>query len=324
MVSIVVIGYNEANNLHDTFKAINSINYPKELIYVDTNSIDNSVEIAKKYTNKVFIEKREWSTPGLARNRGLIEAKFDIVHFIDGDITIDKDYIKKAVDKIQEPNIDAVYGFLEEKSSEGVNNILLTHWAGRKEGYHKATGGGGTYLKSALLSVNGYDERIRRGQETELGERFLNGGFKIWFMEERMGEHDYGVKTVVDLIKIFFFDGFNKSQIYLTNGRTEFYKLNKRNSISNLLFFFILTIVFSILLYFTGFFAFFYVLILYYSYFVFKYLIMRKHRDIKKIKYFFMMYSFKIVTLIGQIIFFIKATNKNYRNSVVVEKDKLT
>ena len=97
-ISIIVIGRNEEKNLNATFTAINNINYPKdkyEIIYVDTNSTDKSVEIANTYTDKVFVEKRKWSTPGLARNRGLIEAKYDIIHFIDGDLKLIK-IIKKS------------------------------------------------------------------------------------------------------------------------------------------------------------------------------------------------------------------------------------
>jgi len=59
-VSIVMIGYNEAENLENTFCAVNNFHYPKdkiELIYVDSGSEDRSIEIAEKYTSKVFVEK---------------------------------------------------------------------------------------------------------------------------------------------------------------------------------------------------------------------------------------------------------------------------
>ena len=326
-VSIVVIGKNEANNLDATFQAINNINFPKnnfEVIYVDTNSTDNSVEIAKIYTNKVFTEKREWSTPGLARNKGIIEAKFEIVHFLDGDITIDKEYIKKAVDKIQEPNIDSVYGYLEEKSKEGVNDVLLAHWAGRKEGYHEATGAGGTYLKSALLTINGYDERIRKGQETELGERFLDAGFKIWFMNEPMGIHDYGVRKLTDLVKIFYLDGICKSHLYMTNGKTNFYIVNKKKAISNFLFFILFSIILLVLLFFFGSISLIYSILIYFGYFIFKYVIIKKLKDPVQLKYFLIIYTFRIFTLFGQIRFYLKSFNSKYRNSVILEKDILS
>jgi len=237
LISIVVIGMNEEKNLDTTFSAIQNMDYPAEkleLIYCDTGSSDESVNIAKKYTDKVFIEKSNWPTPGLARNRGLLEASHDIVHFIDGDIQIDKNYLKKAVDKIQQSDVDAVYGFLEERSKQGINKILLSHWKNKKEGYSSATGGGGTYKKSCLLRVNGYDERIRKGQETELGERLRKAGYKIWFLNTIMGIHNYGVKSIIDYCKIQIIDGKSKSYNMLLGETNQFFMDIKKRSINNI------------------------------------------------------------------------------------------
>src|SRR6056297_1611615 len=117
-VSIVVIGRNESDNLDHTFHAIRSMNYPQpklELIYVDTDSSDNSVEIASRYTDKVFEEHSVWPSSGLARNRGIKEASHEIIHFIDGDIAIDPDYLKNAVREISEPGVEAVTGYFTER-----------------------------------------------------------------------------------------------------------------------------------------------------------------------------------------------------------------
>ena len=238
-VSIVVIGKNEADNLDATFTAVRQIDYPAEKIesiYVDTGSTDNSVEIALKYTPSVFIEKSCWPTPGLARNRGLLEASHDILHFIDGDIQIHRDYLKTAVKKLAEPGIQAVYGFLEEKSTQGVNRVLLSHWQRKKPGYSQATGGGGTYEKKALLAVDGYDERIRKGQETDLGERFREAGCRIWLLDTVMGTHDYGVASIADYFKIQVIDGKSKSYNMLLNKNGIFFSNNKKRAVNNLIF----------------------------------------------------------------------------------------
>lgn len=327
-VSIVIIGLNEADNLPLTFDAIHNQNYPSELIeviYVDTGSTDDSINIAKKYTNKVYIEKSEWPTPGLARNRGLLEARYDIIHFIDGDITIDKDYLQKAVKKIQEPGIDAVYGYLEEKSKSGINDILLAHWKRRKEGFHNATGGGGTYKKHALISIDGYDERIRRGEETELGERFLNAGYKIWFMNVAMGIHDYNVKNLKDLIGIYFLDGVNKSHLHLTRGASKFYVDSKKIAFNNLFFVSIMTSLLFLSLILLNQYGLFLFIIIYYSYFIIKYLILKKIRGLNESLYFIIMYSMKLVTFGGQMIFYFRCLlNRRYYRSVINPKMKLS
>ncbi|EMS77661.1 glycosyltransferase [Desulfotignum phosphitoxidans] len=327
-VSIIVFGLNEEKNLHDTFDAIMNIDYPKEkyeLIYVDNGSKDESVAIAKNYTESVFIEDKGNPSPAQARNRGLLEANFDIIHFIDGDIVIDKNYLKKAVKKLEEMDIHAVYGYLDEKSKKGVNNILLTHWKDKKEGFSNAVGGGGTFRRNALLSIDGNDERIRRGAETELGERFRKAGFKIWYMNCKMGIHDYGVKNVWDLVKTYYIDGQSKSHIMMLSGKSDFIKTSNRTAINNILFCMFFLGLFIISAFFVGYYSLLVFFIVFYGYFFINYIMIKKIFSFKKLSYFFLMHNFKYITFWGQLVFFIKIIfNPSYRKLKILPKSKLS
>ena len=238
-ISIVIIGMNEADNLDRTFQAAQNINYPKdklEIIYCDTGSTDSSVQIAKKYISKVFVEKTDWPTPGLARNRGIEEVSFDIIHFMDGDIEMDKDYLKQAVKLMEEKDCEAVFGYLKERRND-INQILLSHWHDKEEGYVETSGGGGTYKKQALIEINGYDERIRKGQETEMGERFLKKGYKIWFAKIPMGIHDYGVSDLKSFLRIPYIIGQSVAyNALIKDNETDFIKQQKINNIKYLVY----------------------------------------------------------------------------------------
>jgi glycosyltransferase involved in cell wall biosynthesis len=230
-VSIVVIGFNEEQNLHDTFMAIQKINYPSdlvEIIYVDSGSTDRSVEIAKLYTDKVFLEIK-FPSPGRNRNRGLLEAKYDIVHFIDGDLTIDPDYLKVAVPLFQEKNVQAVMGQLEEQEPNLLNRIAALENSKKVEGYSHFTATGATYLKEAILRINGYDERIRRGEETELGERFMAKGNRIWCTLQKMGSHNFEINSPFDFAKRYRNDATSQVQSAFMKGDSQhFINLKKR------------------------------------------------------------------------------------------------
>jgi len=307
-ISIVVIGLNEEKNLHNTFSAINNMNYLRdkiELIYVDSGSKDRSIEIAKQYADKVVIEKSTWPTAARGRNRGLIEAKNEIVHFIDGDIQIDKNYLKKAVAKIKEPNIHAVYGYLEEKSKNGINKILLSRWKYKKPGLSSAAGAGGTFKKCSLLKVNGYDERISRGEETELGERFRKAGFNIWMLDTKMGMHDYGVHSIFDYLKTQYVDGKSRMFNSFLKKSNNFFKNNNSKSASNILQ--NLIVIFIILMLLVSH-KFLFILIfpfIYLAFLLVKYIGFKRIRDKKVILYFLMMNFSKPVVFIGQINVFI-------------------
>lgn len=56
LISAIVITYNEENNLD---KSLESINWIDEIIVIDSYSDDQTVNIAKKYTGKIFYKKFE-------------------------------------------------------------------------------------------------------------------------------------------------------------------------------------------------------------------------------------------------------------------------
>lgn len=235
-ISIIVIGFNEAKNLHQTFNAINEINYPMslvELIYVDSGSKDDSIEIALKYTSKVYIEDK---LPSAARNRnrGAKESTSEIIHFIDGDVIIGKNYIINAVQVLSKGNVQAVCGKLIESKPNWITNIITSNWHLRKEGFIDSTHAGGTYLKNSFLQINGYNTKIKLGEETELGHRFKDAGFNAFYVEEIMGYHDYGITNIFQYLKKQIGNGKFKMEILFFKESNKEIDNLKKISISNL------------------------------------------------------------------------------------------
>lgn len=81
-ISVVMIVKNEAEVLA---RCLDSVKEADEIIIVDTGSEDNTVEIAKKYTNKVF-EDYKWNDSFCeARNHAKAKATGDWILSIDAD-----------------------------------------------------------------------------------------------------------------------------------------------------------------------------------------------------------------------------------------------
>ena len=226
-----MIGYNEAENLDNTFQAIQSMNYPQdfmEVIYVDSGSMDKSVAISEKYADKVFVEDL-FPSSGRNRNRGLMEASYDIVHFIDGDVSIDPDYLAAAVPLFKEKEVQAVLGQIDEQNPGLLNKVAALENSKKVEGYTQYTATGATYVKQTLLAINGYDERIKRGQETELGERFIANGNRIWCMAQKMGSHNFEINTPLDFVRRYRNDATSQVQSAFMKGDSQhFINLRKR------------------------------------------------------------------------------------------------
>lgn len=92
MISAVVLTHNAEATLEQTFK---SLTWCDEIVLIDDNSTDKTVEIAKKYQARVFT--RSLSDDFSAqRNFGLAKARGEWVVFVDSDEVVSKELVSEA------------------------------------------------------------------------------------------------------------------------------------------------------------------------------------------------------------------------------------
>ncbi len=185
-VSIVVPVFNESKDLGECLRALLCQEYPKdryEVIVVDNGSTDNSVGIAKKFTDKVFI--KEGVKVGGVRNFGVMQAKGEILAFIDGDCVATDKWLSKAVEVLANEKVGGVGGgcLLRDRPSwveRGwkLNSVKETRRV-------KALAGGSFIMKRALFDqLGGFNEVINAGEDTKLSVDIADQGFELWFLAE--------------------------------------------------------------------------------------------------------------------------------------------
>jgi len=79
-LSVVIITLNEAHNIR---RCIESVTFADEIVVVDSGSTDNTVEIAKGYTNSVY--HQDWLGFGPQKNQAISKATHEWVLVIDAD-----------------------------------------------------------------------------------------------------------------------------------------------------------------------------------------------------------------------------------------------
>lgn len=79
-LSVIIITKNEASRIRH---CLESVKFADEIIIVDSESTDNTVEIAREYTDKVFQEP--WLGFGATKNNALAKATSDWILAIDAD-----------------------------------------------------------------------------------------------------------------------------------------------------------------------------------------------------------------------------------------------
>lgn len=84
MLSVIIIAKNEEANLR---RCLESVKWADELVILDSGSEDNTLAIAREYTDKVY--STDWQGYGLQKQRALALATGDWVLNLDADESVD-------------------------------------------------------------------------------------------------------------------------------------------------------------------------------------------------------------------------------------------
>lgn len=107
LVSIIIPTYNSEKTLANCLESIKNQDYPEEkmeIIIADGGSIDKTLEIAKKYSNKIFHNPLKTGEAGKAV--GVKHAKGEIIALIDSDnILPDENWLKRMVEPFEDEGI---------------------------------------------------------------------------------------------------------------------------------------------------------------------------------------------------------------------------
>ena len=126
-VSIITVCYNSSKTIVDTIRSVNIQTYPNiEHIFVDGLSLDNTVELIRRNSNRnnLIISEKD---KGLydAINKGISNAGGDVIGILHSDDFFNSpDIILDLVTKIQKENLDAIYGDLQYVNETNTNKTV--------------------------------------------------------------------------------------------------------------------------------------------------------------------------------------------------------
>jgi glycosyltransferase involved in cell wall biosynthesis len=137
LVSIVTPSFNQAHYLESTILSVLEQDYPNiEYILVDGGSSDGSVEIIRRYANRLawwISEKDNGQTDAI--NKGFVRIKGDILAWLNSDDTYERNAVREAVSFLQErPEVGLVYGdanFIDE------NGCIIGHFPAAQTNYRR-------------------------------------------------------------------------------------------------------------------------------------------------------------------------------------------
>ena len=118
-ISVVTITRNAEKTLENTLNSIKA-NNPAEMIVVDGNSTDQTIEIARKYTNLIYLD--DGRGMGYASQLGTEKATQEFVAYIDGDVVIPEDSLITMLMEFKDSDFIAV------SAQQFPPSMHLTYW----------------------------------------------------------------------------------------------------------------------------------------------------------------------------------------------------
>lgn len=136
-VSVAICTYNRARWLRETLECLTRQDYPSDLwevLVVDNNSTDETRSVVDAFSRapkppRYFLEKNQGSSH--ARNRGIAEARGEIVVFTDDDMLGSPEWLRRVVHPFLLPgneNVAAVGGEVVPVFPDGLPAWLERYW----------------------------------------------------------------------------------------------------------------------------------------------------------------------------------------------------
>ena len=219
LVSVVIINHNGIAFVEDCLKSVLSNNYPSfEVIFVDNNSTDGSLEFVKQNFSQDHrlktIENKASLGPAVGRNKGIAIAKGKYVAFLDNDTEADPAWLSELVKVFEsDPEIGAAQikllkteprdtfdyagdyltplGFLSERA-RGAKDIGQFDYVCD---IFSAKSAAMAIRKDVLDKIGGFDEDFYMYlEETDICWRVWLSGYRVVFSPKSIVYHAYGTK----------------------------------------------------------------------------------------------------------------------------------
>jgi len=243
-ISIIIPTYNRPHFLKEAISSVLSQNYQDfEIIVVDDGSTDNTKEAIKSINNKRIIYLyQKHKGRSVARNRAIEIARGKYLAFLDDDDLFLPGKLKKQIE-ILEKNKDYGMVYTSALNIDEKGNV--------QDFVYRATKSGNIYKNVAFLiplvvilptvmvrkdivtSLNGFDEKMRRFEDTDMWRRIAKR-YNICAIKEPLTkicahrgnqmEHPLKFFRAIDYyVKKIFREDKDKGFLFLRNGAATLY-----------------------------------------------------------------------------------------------------
>ncbi len=202
-VSLVIPTYNRLIKLFRLLKSLNQlVPLPDEVIIIDDHSNDQTPELLKRWKDikngfyKKIVLKDQNKGPAHSRNIGIETASNDLVAFVDDDVVVKNDWIKRITTPLSNANINlvGVGGVVKAFKKHIISQYCVIHKileAPIQLNYLSTVNC--CFKKEQLMNIGGFNTSISfaGGEDTDLCLRLKKKGFCFKKVHEAIVYHDF-------------------------------------------------------------------------------------------------------------------------------------
>lgn len=228
-VSIIIPVYNAEKYLSGCLDSIINQTYKNlEIILVNDGSTDNSLDICNKYKkidNRIIVLNQKNSGVSKARNKGVLKATGKYVSFVDSDDSVDKNFILKMINCIEENECElSVCNYRRgEKDDDKSEEIMLYS---KNEAFYNLINNNNfagyiwnkLYLRDILIGISSepFDCTIHVCEDFLLNCKYILKSNKVCYINKKLYIYNVndssvtGNKNVLNSKKLTMVDAYKK------------------------------------------------------------------------------------------------------------------
>jgi len=238
LVSIIIVNYNGKNYLEKCLESLFQVKYSNfEIIIVDNNSTDGSIEFAEKNYPQITIKKLE-KNYGFAypNNLGSKMAKGDFLLFLNNDTKVDPHFLNPLIKSMMSDSkiaicqslllrpdgkVDSSGDFLDDYGRAYSSKIIPK----KQQPILSARGASMLVRKDIFYELDMFDEKFFVSfEDVDLGWRAWINGFEVIVVPDSIVYH-YGGGTISKMTEVIQFHGTKNSLILRLTNFEFFYAI---------------------------------------------------------------------------------------------------
>lgn len=207
LISVVIPTFNRCAHLGPALKSILAQTYePLEIVVVNNNCTDGSsnvIEALATQDSRVRHIKEPQQGLNPARNRGLQEARGEIIAYFDDDELAPTWWLNRLWECYEATGADGVGGGYRplweagpdpwlQRSSIFKEMLGVFSWGPQRKPADWLVGGNCSYRRDTLLEVGGFNtatgytsrRSMSDGADVALGQKLRDAGYKLWYEPE--------------------------------------------------------------------------------------------------------------------------------------------